>query len=290
MRTAAEILVELVRRVLGPSVASGRIVLGRPFGPRRARLAAEAFGHKDGDRHLAALTRELGGTVDDGLLSRLRALSPLDAPALGSTIDGPTIELAASMHDALAAFHPDLAGLFRGAARERVLELAIESMVALPPPATVRGALFRHAWLGALPRFSLARVDVRWWTGSATFIGCTPPSRLLAWPGARRVQRNERRVPALRLPELFDARLTATLGDAYARALAAFFAASPLTDLAFAGRLAPPFAFGQATRALLSLPVGVRLARRAIASGEDGGRLARDAIAATRSPEAALLA
>lgn len=287
MKTAAEIKAEIARRILGPAVSrTAPLVLGRPFGPRRARLAAEAFSETAGT---VALAREIGPSVEGAVLERLRRLCPVDAAAIGSTLDGPTIALAAHLHDALAAFHPDLGGMFRGSAREDVLELAIEAMVALPRPATLREALLRHAWLGEVPRFSLARVDVRWWTGRASFIGQQPPARLLAWPELRKVQKTERRVPVLRLPELFDARLALTLSDPFLRAMAAFFAASPLTDLAHAGRLAPPFAWTAATRALVALPAGARLARRAVSTGEEGGRFARDAIAATRAPEALLV-
>ena len=285
MKTAAQIYGEIVRRVLAPAVASGPIVLGRPFGPRRARLAAEAFGESSAES--IALTREIGEGIEQALVERVRRFSPMDAGALGSGLDGPTIALAAHLHDAMAAFHPDLAGLFRGSARTEVIELAIEAMVAMPPPSTVREALLRHAWLGTLPRFTLSRVDVSWWTGHDTFYGQEPPARLLAWPEVRKVVRAERKVPALRLPELFDARVSNALAEPFARALAAFFAASPLTDLAFAGRLAPPFTWTTATRTLVATKAGNRLARRVIASSEEGGRFAREAIAATRAPEAA---
>ncbi|MBK7400778.1 MAG: hypothetical protein IPJ34_32130 [Myxococcales bacterium] len=120
-----------------------------------------------------------------------------------------------------------------------------------------------------------------------TFYGQEPPARLLAWPEVRKVVRAERKVPALRLPELFDARVSNALAEPFARALAAFFAASPLTDLAFAGRLAPPFTWTTAARTLVATKAGNRLARRVIASSEEGGRFAREAIAATRAPEAA---
>lgn len=286
MKTAAQIYGD----ILGAARAGARrrvrrIASGRPFGPRRARLAAEAFGESSAES--IALAREIGEGIEQALVERVRRFSPMDAGALGSGLDGPTIALAAHLHDAMAAFHPDLAGLFRGSARTEVIELAIEAMVAMPPPSTVREALLRHAWLGTLPRFTLARRRV--------VVDRTPHVlRARAPRASARVARGAQgragraqgaRAPAARAVRRARLERARRAVRARARRVLRRLAAHRFR---VRGSPRPAVHVGTtATRTLVATKAGNRLARRVIASSEEGGRFAREAIAATRAPEAA---
>jgi hypothetical protein len=129
-------------------------------------------------------------------------------------------------------------------------------------------------------RFHLVRTEVKWWTGSAKFVGQQPPARLLAWPGVRRVQKLDRSMELMRLPELFEGESSvAALAEPFGAAMAAFFRASPLTDLALAARAQPPFAWTPVMAQLVASRTGARIARRAISLGDDGGRPALEVIA-----------
>jgi hypothetical protein len=77
------------------------------------------------------------------------------------------------------------------------------------------------------------------------------------------------------LPELFGG--ASELADGFARAMAGFFAVTPLTDLATAAREMPAFVETPAITALLETSAGMRLARRVV---EAAGRSASAVIAA----------
>ncbi|MBI2395055.1 MAG: hypothetical protein HYV09_36125 [Deltaproteobacteria bacterium] len=292
--TTAATTTEVFRRVLLPAITGGELVIERPFGPKAARAAGEAMGlgdrtaeEREVDRMLSTTTLERG---DEALLRRLRRLTATDAVTISPRIDGSVVWLGALLHDVVAAFHPDLPGVFRRRAPHQLLEATAVALEEVPAPPTVRSALLRHAWLGDLPRFSLLRTELRWWVGGASFVGKEPPRRLLAWPEVRRVRRDDRTVEILRLPELFADNTTTAIGSLHARAMAAFLAATPLTDLMMAGRLSPPFQLTEAAAHLIASPAGARLARRAIALGEEGGKFAREVLASVGGAAAAALA
>lgn len=293
--TPAETTAEIFRRVLVPAVTGGQLAIEAPFGRKAAFAAAEVFGGLDATREEIALDQWLGANAmqngEEALLRRLRRIASADVSSIVPRIDGSVLVLAALLHDLVAAFHPDLPGIFRRNAQFKLLETTAGAFVDVPAPKTVRAALLRHAWLGELPRFVLTRTEVKWWTGGRSFVGRTPPQRLLAWPEVRRVRREERGADVLRLPDLFSERPDlATLSELHARAMSNFLAASPLTDLALAGRFAPPFVWTSSAAALVASPAGARLARRAIALGEEKGKFAREVIAAVAGEAAAALA
>lgn len=300
----AEVVAEIFRRVLIPGVQGDALSIEKPFGRRAAFAAAECVGgfaaaecvggFAAASEEVAMLDEWFGASTmqagEECLLRKLRRLANADLSALGPRIDGGVVALAALFHDLVAAFHPDLPGAFRRDAPGKLLMMTADALREIPAPPTVRAALLRHAWLGDLPRFSLVRSDVKWWVGGRSFIGRTPPARLLAWPEVRRVRRENRAVELLRAPDLFgDRGDVALLTELHARAMSAFLAATPLTDLALAGRLSPPFTWTAAAAQLVANAAGARLARRAIALGEDGGKFARDAIASVAGDAAATL-
>ncbi len=295
METPATIAAKVWRRILVPGVTGTALQIGRPFGPRRALLAAKCGddelheGQADApDAALGEVRGLLGaGALDAGeaaVVRRIQRLVPVDASAIGARIDASVLRLGALLHDAVAAYHPDMAGVFRPNAPRKLLAATIAALGEVAPPATVRGALLRHAWLGELLHFSLARVDVGWWTGSARFIGRTPPPRLMAWPGVRRVRRDERTIALMRLPDLFEGmsrgEVEPALAEAYRRAITLFLHATPLTDLVLAGRETPAFEWAEPHARLVAKPAGARLVRRAIALGDDRGKPAYEAITA----------
>lgn len=293
--TPAETTAEIFRRVLVPAVTGGELIIEKPFGQRAANEATRVLGgiEQSGeevrlDQYFGPRTMQQG---EEALLRKLRRLANADVPTIVPRIDGGVLVLGALIHDLVAAFHPDLSGVFRRDAPSKLLEATARALSDVPPPTTLRAALLRHAWLGDLPRFTLVRTEVRWWVGGRSFVGRAPPSRLLAWPEVRRVRRDERAVEILRLPDLFSERAaTGPLIELHARALSAFFAASPLTDLAMAGRLSPSFTWTASAAALVASAAGARLARRAIALGEEGGKFAREVIASVAGDAAAALA
>ncbi len=295
---ASEIVAEVFRRVLIPAVTGGELAIEKPFGFARARAAGEAVGFDEADLEMGPdrqeVERDAGAvTLDRGeeaLLRRLRRLCGADVPTVVPRIEGGTVMAAALIHDVIAAFHPELPGAFRRDAANKLLDATARAFANIDPPATVRGALLRHAWLGELPRFQLVRTELKWWVGGASFVGRAPPSRLLAWPDLRRVRRDERSAEILRLPELFaDRSDVSSLAELHARAMAGFFAASPFTDLAYAGRLAPPFSWTPLLAKIVATPASARLARRAIGLGEEGGKYAREVLAGAGEAASGLL-
>ncbi|GAC1537271.1 MAG: hypothetical protein NVS3B10_01540 [Polyangiales bacterium] len=298
MDSPAHVLSAVMERILVPGVTGGSLGIGRPFGKRRARLAAMAAaapqallapeppadaGAGETDAALAEVRALLPtGSLDeaeDAVVRRMRRLVAADVSALGPRLEGGVVELAALFHDAVAAYHPDLAGVFRARAPHRLLEATVHALECVHPPATVRGALLRHAWLGELVRHELVRTEVQWWTGRSTFLGRTPPRRLLAWPELRRVKRRERTAELLRLPDLFGER-DPELAALYARAMSAFLVATPITDLVLAARMSPPFVWTVAHASLVASPAAARIAHRAIARGDHAGKPAFESIAA----------
>ena len=292
--TPAETTAEIFRRVLVPAVTGEALVIEKPFGRKAAFAAAEVVGGMEIGKDVVAIDQFLGATQlqqgEEALLRKLRRLANADISTITPRIDGGVVALAALLHDLVAAFHPDLPGMFRRDAPAKLLMATAGAITEVPAPSTVRAALLRHAWLGDLPRFSLVRTEVKWWVGGASFVGRTPPPRLLAWPNVRRVRRDNRNVELLRLPDLFPERPdVAVLTEMHTRAMSAFLSASPLTDLALAGRLSPPFSWTTAAAQLVANPAGARLARRAIALGEEGGKFARDVIASVAGEAASQL-
>lgn len=292
--TPAETTAEIFRRVLVPAVTGGELLIEKPFGRKAAFAAASVFGGLEPSAGEVALDQWFGPSAmqqgEEALLRRLRRLANADVTTIIPRIDGGVVVLAALLHDLVAAFHPELPGMFRRDAPSKLLEATAQGFAEVPAPATLRAALLRHAWLGDLPRFALVRTEVRWWVGGRSFVGRAPPARLLAWPDVRRVRRDERAVEILRLPDLFSDRAnTAPLVELHARAMSGFLAASPLTDLAFAGRLSPPFAWTEAIARLVENPAGARLSRRAISLGEEGGKFAREVIASVAGDAARAL-
>jgi len=164
-----------------PLVRGGALHVGRPLGAtavRRVldsarRMAAAPAGGADPVRALARARAEVIG----------RFMPAAALPALDET----AVRLAAALHDLLALGHPDLAGPGLSRRQERIAAAA-RGLAAVGPPRTAAEAVARHSILGRMGE--IIRVDrtVRFWLGRQTFVGRTPPPRITALPGLRRVR------------------------------------------------------------------------------------------------------
>lgn len=253
---------DLYERVLAPLVLGETVRPVRPLGPRRTEAIAglaEVFTPPD----VAQRAR-----VEEGRLRVARRLWPLDVlPA----IDEGTWRLVCAFSDLLQVVNPHLAGPLATSRPRKLLSFALATIEAVPAPTTALAALARHATLAGATR--LVRVDTRvvWWVGAAEFRGQKPPERLLAWPSLRRVHTAEQEAS---LAEL--ANHVAAPKDAWAPAIARWLTRSPLSDLASAGREAPPFTWTPETLSLVASPVAAAMARRATADGGARAEVALD--------------
>ncbi|MFL5305518.1 MAG: hypothetical protein ACJ8F1_09900 [Polyangia bacterium] len=164
-----------------PLVRGGALHVGRPLGATAIkrvldsarRMAAAPAGGADPVRALARARAEVVG----------RFMPAAVLPALDET----TVRLGAALHDLLALGHPDLVGPGLSRRQERIAAAA-RGLAAVGPPRTAAEAVARHSVLGRMGE--IIRVDrtVRFWLGRQTFVGRTPPSRITALPGLRRVR------------------------------------------------------------------------------------------------------
>lgn len=188
-----------------------------------------------------------------------RKLAPIDRFEPAPT--GAEWALAAMLHDLVQATHPGFNAVFRRSGPLRILSVIEKTLERVPLARTAGEALSRHTWLSRM--FELARTDVevKWWTGSETFLGEDPPARLTAWPELRRVQQTRTPRPLMDLP---------TAGGAvdvsrFTTVVEALLTRSPLTDLATIDRAAPLFTWRHETLTLCATPAGRTIILRAFA-------------------------
>ena len=169
--------------------------------------------------------------------------------------------LAAMLHDLVQATHPGFNAVFRRSGPLRILSVIEKTLERVPPPRTAGDALSRHTWLSRM--FELARTDVevKWWTGSETFLGEEPPKRLTAWPEIRKVQQTRTPRTLMDLPtsggSVDLSRFTTVVEELLAR--------TPLTDLATVSRAAPAFTWRHETLTLCATQAGRTVILRAFA-------------------------
>ncbi|HVV16548.1 MAG TPA: hypothetical protein VHH90_05030 [Polyangia bacterium] len=164
-----------------PLVRGGALHVGRPLGAAAVRRVLESA------RRLAAAPA--GGADPVRALARARAevIGRFLPAAAVPPLDETTVRLGAALHDLLALGHPDLVGPGLGRRQERIAAAA-RGLAAVGPPRTAAEAVARHSLLGRMGE--IIRVDrtVRFWLGRQTFVGRTPPPRITAMPGLRRVR------------------------------------------------------------------------------------------------------
>ncbi len=242
----------LAQNLLAPLVLGGPVHPVRPFGgPLALRLARLAVSRSLTDGDLAV-------PLDVARVRRARLLLPTDT--LPDLDEGDWAALA-GLNDLLQLTNHHLGGPLTRGRYARVLANLRWLCERIPAPRDVLSALSRHATFARA--LELGRTDsaVSWWTGSARFRGETPPARLIAWPEIRRVHVDARRVPLADMP----AGVTGITPTDFTDVLALWLTRSPLTDLATATRLSPPFAWSASTLALVATGPGRLLAFRALA-------------------------
>ncbi|MBX3191944.1 MAG: hypothetical protein KF819_33445 [Labilithrix sp.] len=233
---------------LAPLVLGGEMKPGKPFGGKNALSIGDGRAPADFD----ALSR-----CDLARVRIARKLAPVDR--FEQAPNGHEWALAATLHDLVQATHPGFDALFRRSGPQRILSVIEKTLERVPSPRSVGDALSRHTWLSRM--FDLARTDVqlKWWTGSETFLGEEPPRRLTAWPEIRRVQQIRTPRPLMDLPtsgaSVDPARFTSVVE--------AILAKTPLTDLAAINRAAPAFVWRHESLALCATNAGRTLVLRA---------------------------
>jgi hypothetical protein len=244
---------------LAPLVLGGEMKPGRPIGAR----AALALGR---DRTLVDI--DLVSHVELARTRVARRLMPLDRVP---RITEAEWALAATLHDLVQSTHPGFDAAFRRSAPVRLLTIALAALERIPSPTSVGDALGRHTWFARL--FEMQRMDttVRWWVGSSTFLGETPPARLMAWPELRRVRVETSPRTMMDLPKSGSA-VDASM---FASAVTSFLAKTPLTDLATIHRGAPAFLWSTESLGLVATAPGRALAMRALAQAPKGAVDAR---------------
>jgi hypothetical protein len=160
-----------------PLVTGGAVAVGRPVTPAdHDRLRMEL------DRATVALV-----AVDEARAAVLSTVCAQPPPLLFADDD---LALMVGLHNTLVLAHPDADGaLVTDGQRRRI---AGGALIAVSQPLTRDRtcALARHGLLHNLHQLGRSDTLVSWWTGKAHFVGQTPPARLLAWSGVRRVRQD----------------------------------------------------------------------------------------------------
>ncbi|WP_394823286.1 hypothetical protein [Pendulispora albinea] len=233
---------------MAPLVLGGEMRPGKPIGGRAAlQIGVERLVADTDRQRLVQLTR----------IRYARRLWPVDRLADATPEEW---ALAACLHDLVQSTHPSLDGLFRGRATDKLRGIALETLDQITRPRTVGEVLSRHTWFARM--FEIARLDttVSWWVGSRTFLGTTPPPRLMTWPELRRVhvKKEQRGLPDLPSPDQGLDKL------AFSRALNSFLHQTPLTDFSTLDRADPGFVWSDGTLRLVTTRAGRALIGRAL--------------------------
>ncbi|GEM_PF-1229351 len=165
--------------------------------------------------------------VDD---ERTSILSTLVCRPPAFLLEADELALAAGLHNALFLVHPR-ADQWSVSDRQRrkIIDTAL-AMVSQPLTRNRTRVMARHALLHNLFHLHRKDVTVSWWTGRARFQGQTPPSRLTAWKGVRRVREE---VTEVDFDELLAVPDTAPI-------IATLLRRTPLTQLLDSHAGAPP--------------------------------------------------
>jgi hypothetical protein len=237
-----------------PLVRGGALRVGRPLGPRAVGrvldLVASASRDPADDEAEPIAMLAAGRRAVAGRILPVGAAPPLDEV---------TVRLGAALHDLLALAHPDLMGPGIARRQEQIALCALE-LASVGSPSSAREAVNRHSLLSRIPE--ILRVDrtVRFWLGHRTFVGRTPPGRIMALPSLRRV-----RVDRASRSWLREIGIPA-VGR---RAFLALNVASPLGEALDPLRLDPPLGWGRILPVLRFAPVARAVAGSAVELGID---------------------
>lgn len=193
--------------------------------------------------------------VDEAREIVVSELVPRPPPMLFEDDD---LSLVACVHNLLFLSHPRAdAWTVTNRTRRKILE-ASQAMVEVPLARNSRQALARHGLLHNL--FELSRIDTKltWWTGSASFLGQTPPGRLMAWRSVRRVRSETEMADFDEL--LGTSEVAPMLGSLLRR--------SPLTRILSPSKEGPPLVWEDAVFLLRDAELARAIAYRAIGKAE----------------------
>jgi hypothetical protein len=240
----------LAKGVLGPLVLGGQMHLVPPFGPKLALSIDGAPRISDDD---------LRTKVDVARVRIARTIAPLDTLPDIAAADW---ALVAALNDLLQATNHHLSGPFTRS-RHSALVAAVEDLVGrIPPPRTLLDAINRHATLARVTELVRTDTKVSWWSGSASFRGEPPSTRLFKWKELRRVRSEENTVA---IADLADG-ISAVKKDIWLSAFGLWLHRSPITDIATLSRTVPAFAWSAPTLAFVATPTGAKLAARALSA------------------------
>lgn len=243
---SGQLVASVAEHVLVPLIAGGSLKPVPPIGEAPALAALE---------HAA----QAGTALGEARARRLRVarrLCPLDA--LGDPGPGEWLMLFA-LNDLLQSMNATLLGPFGSERPRKLLEMAQRTIERAGAPANVGEALSRHATFSRLLQIVRVDTEVSWWVGRRVFRGALPPRRLLTWRSVRRVTQRETTLSMAEMGPAVD-----SAQPMFEAGLRSLLAASPLTDIANAGRSALPFRWTGAALALVSTPTGRMLALRAL--------------------------
>ncbi|MBW2454051.1 MAG: hypothetical protein JRI68_06060 [Deltaproteobacteria bacterium] len=236
----------LAAELLAPLVLGGPLALQRPFG---ARLALELGVQR------TIVDNDLRTRIDSARLREARTLVAVDVlPPLGLS----EWAIAAALNDLLQITNHELSSFATRTRHQELLDATVTLCRTIPACASLQEAVARHGTFSRALAIRRTDVEVKWWTGSSSFRGQQPPSRLLAWPGLRKVNVTQ---AAVGLAEMTDGIPIAPA--AFDQALSTWCSLSPLSDLASTARPAPQFAWTAHTLSIVGSPAGCNLALRA---------------------------
>ncbi len=235
---------EFLERFVRPLVTGGELHVGRPI-PLDWIPAWES---QLDDASVEVMA------VDD---AREAVLSTIVCRPPPLVLDGEDLALAAGLHNALLLVHPDAdVWSVSDKQRRRIVDCAL-AMVSQPLTTNRSRVLGRHALLHNLFDLTRSDVTVSWWTGKARFQGQTPPLRLTAWKGMRRVRED---VTVVDFDELLAVPDTAPI-------VATLVRRTPLTQLLATHPGAPPLHWEDATFLLRDAEIARAIAYHLVPDG-----------------------
>lgn len=157
-----------------PLVRGGELQVHKPISEPELRLMADDLPHAS-----VPMVQ-----IDD---ARTEVCAELVVRAPALVLDEDELSLAASLHNLLFLSHPDAESWSVTRSMERRVLDTARHLAKRPMSMDRRRVLARHGLLHNLFHISRTDVRLRWWTGSATFFGQSPPKRLTSWKSLRRV-------------------------------------------------------------------------------------------------------
>ena len=208
---------EFLARFVQPLVAGGELHIGAPIPAGDAERWE--FELDDASVELTA--------VDE---ARAAVLSTLVCRPPAFVLEADDVSLAVGLHNALFLVHPRAEEWsVSDRARRKIIDTAL-AQVSRPLTHDRTRVMARHALLHNVFHLTRNDITVSWWTGRARFQGQTPPRRLTAWRGMRRVRED---VTVVDFEELLAVPDTAPV-------IATLLRRTPLTQLLDSHPGAPP--------------------------------------------------